>query len=633
MRKYTHSFIFFSLLGFTSHANALVEVFTPGLNLLAQTKFIQPLPSEQKLSFTLRLKFRNKDKMDKLVQEIYDPNSPNYQKFLSFEDYQRDYAPSKKVEDKIQHYFALFGMSSKVINHSIRVFGTAQQVEKALNTPINFYQYKNQIFFSNEQAVKLNKNIAQYVNEIDGLNNIPKYQDLSQELTFTWNNFSTFATPTDISLNGFTGANLQKTYNLQNITPINGAKIDGSGQTLVVVDVCGSNSPAQILKDSNQYFKANNIQPFVIKGSKKNFAIINPDGSPFTRCPSSSSFSNEISLDIQSSHTIAPGNNTVLVLGTDHKSTLIDVINTLIHDNFTIAGFPNAYVISNSWGTPENGNDQALESALEIAAVRGISVNVSSGDCGDYTYTTAKCTPAHAPTPAVNYPGSSAYVTSVGATALFVNNNYRYSFETLWGKVANANESYSFDGGTGGGISLYYGPVSWQSSISNFTAGGYGIISNFGNKRAVPDIAMLGDPQTGLLIISDGVQIQDGGTSLASPLFSGTLVLVNQARKLLNKDTPIGLAAPYLYQQNQHLVAQRALNVIMPPTAIIRGATIPGVASINGIPVPGTAFTVSNKTFGWDSSLTIEPESQFWNDAIGVGSPNIPIFVKEMANM
>ncbi|MDI1351609.1 MAG: S8 family serine peptidase, partial [bacterium] len=370
-------------------------------------------------------------------------------------------------------------------------------------------------------------------------------------------------------------------------------------------------------------------------GSGKNFAIINANGTPFKSCPNASSFSTEIALDVESSHTIAPGGNTVLVLGrSDQKSTLTDVITSLIRNKYTIAGFSNSYVISNSWSGIERTRDTSLETTLELAAAAGISVNFSSGDCGDNTYSNnKKCTSSSSSPPTVDYPSSSAYVTAVGATALFVDKHFRYAFETVWGTVKKLNGILSYDGGTGGGISQFYGPVSWQVPISNFTAGGYGLISHYGNHRALPDIAMLGDPRTGLLITAHNAQVQDGGTSLACPLFSATLVLVNQARNLLHKGTPIGQAAPYLYQKNAVLLAKRALNLIVPPALIISGATPPPATSINGTPAPASAFSIKNKTFGWDSSLTVEPEEQFWNDGVGVGSPNIPNFVQTMANM
>ncbi|MCL9684347.1 S53 family peptidase [Legionella maioricensis] len=636
---------FMAMTSYADQANALANLPSSGLNLLTHATVIKPVEPKTKISFIVWLKLRNKEELDQLVKDVYDYNSPRYQQFLTPALYEQEFAPSKDAENAVQHYFASQGMQAKVINHSVRVTATVEQIEQALHVQINYYQYQNERVRSHSSAPKLNPEIAQYISEITGLSTIPEFQSniksaqtnkkVVHDLNFIWNTFNPSAIPTDISLQGFSGKNLQKAYNLSNIPPVNGIHLDGSQQTLVIVDNCGTNGAAQILSDANQYFNMNGIKPFVTTGPFKNFAMINPDGSPYTTCPNATSFSREVALDVESSHTIAPGANTVLVLGaTDQRSTLIDVITTLLQNSYTIAGFSNAYVISNSWSSPENGIDTALESTLQLAAAAGISVNFSSGDCGDNTYSTqTKCTGTSSSPLTVNYPSSSAYVTAVGATALFVDNTYRYAFETVWGTVKRVSGTLSYDGGTGGGISQLYGPVAWQSSISHFTAGGYGVINNYGNRRALPDIAMLGDPQTGLLIIADGVQVQDGGTSLACPLFSGTLVLVNQARSLLNKGTSIGQAAPYLYQMNQVLLANRAINLIIPPALIISGATPPPSSLIQGTPAPASAFTINNITFGWDSALTLEPEDQFWNDGVGVGSPNIPNFVLTMANM
>ncbi|CEG56619.1 S53 family peptidase [Legionella fallonii] len=638
----------YSLVAMTSYASqpkSLLSVSNPGLSLLSQATLIKPVDPKTKISFTAWLKLRNKKDLDQLVQDVYDPNNSLYHQFLTPTLYEEKFAPSKDAEEAVQHFFISYGMHATIVNHSVRITGSVEQIEHVLHVQMNHYRYQDKRVYANSSAPQLNPEIAQYISEITGLSTIPqfhsnidsaKHSDATQhELNFVWNAFVPSAIPTDISLQGFSGANLQKTYGLGNIPSINGVHLDGSGQTLVIVDNCGTNGPAQILSDANQYFNANGIKPFVTSGPTKNFAIINPDGSPFTKCPGASSFSREVALDVESSHTLAPGDNTVLVLGaSDQKSTLIDVINALISNNFTIGGFSNAYVISNSWSGPETSIDTALEAALQVAAAAGISVDFSSGDCGDNTYSTEKkCTGTWPSSPAVDYPSSSPFVTAVGATAVFVDPKYRYAFETVWGTVRSVHGTLSYDGGTSGGISQLYGPVSWQSSISNFTAGGYGVISHFGSRRALPDISMLGDPNTGLLIIAEGKQVQDGGTSLACPLFSATLVLVNQARSLLNKGTPIGQAAPYLYQKNQELLANRAINLIIPPAIIISGATPPPSTTIHNTPAPASAFTINNVTLGWDSSLTLEPESQFWNDGVGVGSPNIPNFVMTMANM
>lgn len=86
---------------------------------------------------------------------------------------------------------------------------------------------------------------------------------------------------------------------------------------------------------------------------------------------------------------------------------------------------------------------------------------------------------------------------------------------------------------------------------------------------------------------------------------------------------PIGQAAPYLYNHHTSLTNAQALHLIIPPHQIIGGATAPPGGA------PSSAFTLSPITFGWDSSLTII-EGQYWNDVVGVGSPNVPNFVWQM---
>ena len=333
-------------------------------------------------------------------------------------------------------------------------------------------------------------------------------------------------------------------------------------------------------------------------------------------------------------HTIAPGAKTVLVLAqadTDLDGAIIDVVSTLTTSNYTIGGFTNAYVVSNSWGYSETeGPSPGTETSLEKAAAFGISFDFSSMDCGDGTYSSSWTCTAEGAHPTVQYPASSSYTTAVGGSSLFVDNNWNYSFEALWGSYYDG----AFYAGSTGGISQLYGPVAWQGSINSFTAGGYtaGTVGSY-NKRAVPDVAMLADPYTGLTIYENGNIFVYGGTSLSCPLFSGTVTLLNQARTLLNGGTPnpIGQVAPYLYMNNSALRNGQALNLIAPPHSIIDGAVLPP----NGAPL--SAFSIYDSsynyvlTFGWDSSLTIAPENQFWNDGVGVGSPNLPNFLTLMA--
>jgi len=622
-------------------APTYLRVFSPSVQALAQAKAIKPLANTTPITFTVWLKLRNKAQLDQLVPAMYDPRSPHYQQFLAPGIFDKYYAPSPEAEQAVLHYFLAQGMQAKMVNHSISVTASAQQVERTLKTRLHYYSYQGQTVYANSTAPVLSADIAPYILEISGLDNLHRFRPAAlrrrdalasvvapRPLYFAWDTFKPQAQPSTQSVNGFTGADLRAAYNVAAVAPIQGTNINGAGQTLVIIDACGTYGPAQIMADANKYSAVSQLPTL----NSKNFAVLNPNGTPVKCVAHDSSWDDEISLDIQASHTIAENANIVLVLAptdNDLDATAAEVIYTLITNNYRIGGFAHTYVMSNSWsGTEPGAYDPALETSIEIAAAHGISFNVSTGDCGDNTYSNSGCEASSQP--AVNYPGSSAFSTAVGGTSLFVDNNWHYAFESLWGSYFNGQ----FNGGSGGGISQNVDAVSWQNSISHFTAGGYtaGTIGAY-NKRAVPDIAMLADPQTGLLIYVNGGIIQYGGTSLACPLFSGTLLLVNQARSLLNGGAPhpLGQAAPYLYHFNSTLLYGAALNLVAPPHLIISGAMLPPAGA------PLSAFTLeffgTAYTFGWDSSVTIAPENQFWNDGVGVGTPYIPNFVAVMATL
>ena len=624
------------------NANAttsLKHIPTPHMSLLKHAKLIGPMAPDQKITFTVWLKLRNQKKLEHLVNEVYSPQSPNYQHFLTKEQFDFDYAPNIEALEKIRNYFTAYNMQTQIINQHIRVTATVKQIKQTLHTSINYYYYNNKRVYSNSSIARIKAELSPYISAITGLSSLSNMRTLSyiakkdplrkkyhEPIQFIWENFIPLANPTTTSIGGFTGQQLRKTYNVDQVPPINNIPIDGSGQTVVIMMACGTNSPATILNDANQYNTANGLKLF----DSNNFAIVNPDGTPYTgaSCPlTATGVDSEIALDIESAHTIAPGANIILVLTTSLDQiaeSLAITIMTILNNNYSIGGFPNAFIISNSWGGAGSEGDPVLDPALQLAAASGLSLNFGSGDCGDQTYHSFLCS-AVATTPTVFYPASSSYASAIGGSSLFVDNNWSYAFESGWGTYANGQ----FQAGSGGGISQVFSAPFWQNSIRGFSAGGYpGIVGNYGN-RALPDIAMLGDAATGLLIYFTTTECTtsclSGGTSLATPLFSGTLALINQARTLsFGIPKPIGLVSSYLYNHNEILINAKALNVITPPHRIISGAT----------PVPGgpiSAFTINGLTFNWDSSLTIV-EDQFWNDVVGVGSPNIPSFVQTMAS-
>jgi subtilase family serine protease len=217
-----------------------------------------------------------------------------------------------------------------------------------------------------------------------------------------------------------------------------------------------------------------------------------------------------------------------------------------------------AQIVSASYGGASDSTDNTSNGYWEQAAAQGIGVYFSSGDDGDQT-AGGGTDPASR---SVDAGPNSPYVTVVGGTTLAVGHSNNYQFETYWGTdtatLSNGTwgtSSFQSGGGGGGGTSQVYAEPAYQSTVvpghyadywqGNANAQSGSTIPG----RVVPDVAMLGDPNSGFLM----GQTQDfsayanpggydlpsdtnrfgqypiGGTSLSSPLFAGMMALADQA--------------------------------------------------------------------------------------------------------
>jgi subtilase family serine protease len=122
--------------------------------------------------------------------------------------------------------------------------------------------------------------------------------------------------------------------------------------------------------------------------------------------------------------------------------------------------------------------------------------------------------------PFVEYPAASPYVVGVGGTTLLSNADGSYSGEIAW-----------YAGG--GGVSVFETSSAWQANIVPTSSAGL---------RALPDVSMDADPNTGAIVYVAGASTVIGGTSLSSPLAAGVW-----ARLQSNSGNTLGYAPPKLY--------------------------------------------------------------------------------------
>jgi subtilase family serine protease len=291
----------------------------------------------------------------------------------------------------------------------------------------------------------------------------------------------------------------------------------------------------------------------------------------------------EQALDVESSHSMAPGANVEFVGAESCLNTdLLSALQTAVTSG--------ASVVSDSWG--DNVGDLLDDAATKtvydntfmMADSTGVSVLFSSGDDGDNF--------ADFGLDAANYPTSSPYITAVGGTTLEVGAHNtslgQYGWSTarqlMCGPVAAKNcgsattpaGALAFQSGGGGGTSYYYTQPYYQAGVvPSALALRNEALNGPVPYRVVPDISMDADAQSGFLIgltqsFPNGTyyaQFKEGGTSLASPLLAGVIADADQAA-----GSSLGFLNPELY--SSYTKSPTAFNDIMPPASPLSQAVV-----------------------------------------------------------
>jgi kumamolisin len=215
----------------------------------------------------------------------------------------------------------------------------------------------------------------------------------------------------------------------------------------------------------------------------------------------------EVLLDIEVLGALVPAADIVVYFALNTDQGFYEAISQAAHDTTHKPA-----VISLSWGGPESSwSSQALtaiNTALEDAAMLGVTVTVAAGDNGSSDRGTDGG-------PHVDFPASSPYALACGGTTLIADGD-TISSETVW------NNTPAGQGATGGGISTDFALPDWQHTAT-VPAAPNGFIG-----RGVPDVAGDADPLTGYQVRVDGINQVLGGTSAVAPLWAALITRLNQ---------------------------------------------------------------------------------------------------------
>jgi subtilase family serine protease len=325
----------------------------------------------------------------------------------------------------------------------------------------------------------------------------------------------------------------------------------------------------------------------------------------------------EETLDVEAVHGMAPGANITYVAGAScQDNDLNDAVQQIVDHHL-------ADIVTNSYG--DIGEDlpaddiNANHATFVQAALAGIGVFFSSGDDGDEV--------ALDGARQVDFPASDPFVTAVGGTSAGISKTGSRLFELGWETATTTltNGAWTpappgaFQAGGGGGVSKLFAQPSYQKRVVPASISRY-----FGGKpgRAVPDVAAIGDPNTGFLVgqtqtFSDGSvkfdQYRIGGTSLSSPLFAGIEALAQQTA-----GHRLGFANPTIYQSAQAFYDPASSDHT---TAVVRVNYANNEDASEG-------YGIVLRTFNLKQTINLRPG---YDDVTGVGTPNGPGTIKALA--
>jgi kumamolisin len=393
---------------------------------------------------------------------------------------------------------------------TVTLSGTAPAYSKAFGVDLKMYKSGDVAYRGREGDILIPENLQGIVTSVTGLDNRPfakpHYRVQRSALVPT----------------GFTPPQLASLYNFP-------ANLDGTGQTIAILELGGGFHPAEL----TTYFQNLGIAtpPSVTAATYTNGGT----NSPGTNALDPNNPDVEVMLDIEVSGSIAPGAKIVVYFAPDATDqSFLGVMNAILTDTLNK---PN--IVSISWGGPEdeataqfrNEFDQLLQSAASL----GVTVCVAAGDSGSADF--ADDDPNWDGKAHVDFPASDPFVLACGGTQLTASST-AITNEVVWDDGKND--------GTGGGVSRFFALPSYQQN-----AGVPPAVDPVGPvMRGVPDVAGDAAPASGYRILCDGTSFPDpsqgippvGGTSAVAPLWAGLLARINQG---LGK--PVGFLNPLLY--------------------------------------------------------------------------------------
>ncbi len=568
------------------------------------------------VAFSVALRWRDEAGLDRLNAAVSDPASPSYARYLSPDQFRERFSPTGAQVGAVRRWLEDQGLSVTGVSANrmlIDATGSVRQVDRAFDTSLRIYRTQGQELQATARPASVPSRFAPAILAIVGLDESrfspmtefaappsPAHRSAGPCSHFWGERIarhqpSAYGSKRPWAVCGYRPRQFQSVYGVRH--RIKAGK-DGSGQRIAIVDAFKSPT---LRDDLTEYSRRHGLPPPRLT-VKRFHGCQPPCGANIQQ-----QWYGEQTLDVEATHTMAPGARLMFFGAADQGRGLLKAVNWIVSHRA-------ARIVTNSYGYPDALNPKGLivteEQTAKQAIAEGIGLYFSTGDHGDnkaaFGYVTT------------DYPASSPHVTAMGGDTLAIGPSHNYRFETAWGLHASdlvggdwqpALPGPFQSGGTGGTTRLFSEPGYQKGVVPGRIAKRWG-----GRGRVVPDISMDGDPSTGFLVgqtqtFPDGSvrysQYPIGGTSVASPLFAGYMALADQAAGFHH-----GFVNPALYRLygGRPLRDVRAVRTNLAQVLNVFANGVNGQDGIHAVLLTGDM----------DSSLTA---AKGFDNATGLGSP------------
>jgi tripeptidyl-peptidase-1 len=514
------------------------------------------------LPLTFYFHHKNSNMMEQTLLDVSTPGNSKYGQHLSREEAHEMFGPLDGAEAAVKQVLHEVGISESDMH--LMPYGHFLQVSAPISTWESVFSAEFSVFllsgalgdtpFIRAKTYTLPDSLTPYVKSILDIVQMPGPQKLTKAKQHqhlanmqTSNRINENAkkltddSTTDFLYPGRVTPDLVAEH--YGIDSMNGSTADGNW--MAIFESAGQNySPDDLAKYLQTYVSFEYTVPQVVSTNGGNSSEVCLNATMQYNCY-------EANLDMQLAMGICQNTPAYYMyepmnMSSDEEAdSFVDALTAFATKLMSVENTPS--VASMSYGLPEYmaslSNMEAFNTAAMMAGLQGTSIFVSSGDTGagfeqqDNAYSCA-----YAP----NFPASSPYVTTVGATMGPENGVEEMTCQTDAGAWITS----------GGGFSTYFKTPSWQQPqieayFDNLYVNepSYEAVSGYNKQgRAFPDVAALGHAVS--IVVGDSTTMVDG-TSASSPMFAAMVNLVNA--DLVNAGySRLGFLNPALYNSSRH---------------------------------------------------------------------------------